>query len=167
MLQIKNDQETFEWGIIVNFRKRPPTNPKDSTVIIVDILLHLSKDSVEGNPIPSRKNEEGEVEVVPVLHTLIYKISSLRVQYPSDLRPVDNRKSVLKTIKEVKKRFPDGPPLLNPINDMKIKDPEFKEIIEKMEVLEKRLAEHPLHNVSSVFTEDRHVIFPELPRAMK
>lgn len=78
------------------------------------------------------------MEVVPVVHTLIYRISSLRVFYPKDLRPADNRKSVLKTINEVKKRFPEGPPLLNPIKDMKINDPVFKDCVSKIEMLEER-----------------------------
>lgn len=82
--------------------------------------------------------QTGDVEVVPVIHTLIYQISSLRVYYPKDLRPADNRKSVLKTINEVKKRFPDGPPLLNPIKDMKIEEPVFKECVDKIKQLEER-----------------------------
>ncbi|KMQ86593.1 superkiller viralicidic activity 2-like 2 protein [Lasius niger] len=143
---VRNECETFDWGIIVNFKKKNPRNPvKDKTIIVIDILLHVSKDSKEGTPIPCREGEEGEMEVVPVLHNLISQISSLRLYYPKDLRPSDNRKSVLKTIREVKKRFPDGPPLLNPITDMHIEDQAFKDIVKKIEVLEKRLYAHPLH----------------------
>lgn len=132
----------------MNFKKKNPKNPvKDKTVIIIDILLHLSKNSKEGNPIPCREGEEGEMEVVPVLNNLISQISSLRLYYPKDLRPPDNRKSVLKTIREVKKRFPDGPPLLNPITDMNIEDQSFIAIVQKIEALEKRLYAHSLHKV--------------------
>lgn len=42
-----------------------------------------------------------------------------------------------KAVKEVKKRFPDGPPLLNPVTDMKIADPDFLDIVKKIELLEK------------------------------
>lgn len=149
---MKNENEIFDWGIVVNFKKKNPKNPaKDKTVIVIDILLHLSKDSKEGNPIPCREGEEGEIEVVPVLHNLISQISSLRLYYPKDLRPPDNRKSVLKRIREVKKRFPDGPPLLNPITDMHIEDQVFKDIIKKIEALEKRLYAHSLHKVREYF----------------
>lgn len=152
ILQVRNECETFDWGIIVNFKKKNPRNPvKDKTIIVIDILLHVSKDSKEGTPIPCREGEEGEMEVVPVLHNLIAQISSLRLYYPKDLRPSDNRKSVLKTIREVKKRFPDGPPLLNPITDMHIEDQAFKDIVKKIEVLEKRLYAHPLHKVSDKY----------------
>ncbi|XP_015585297.1 exosome RNA helicase MTR4 [Cephus cinctus] len=146
MVKVKNESDTFDWGIIVNFKKKTPKNPMlEKTVIVVDILLHISSDSTEGSPIPCRPGEDGDVEVVPVLHTLLSEISSLRVYYPKDLRPSDNRRSVLKTIQEVKKRFPDGPPLLNPITDMKIEDSAFKDIVKRIEVLEERLFAHPLH----------------------
>lgn len=136
----------------MNFKKKNPKNPvKGKTVIVIDVLLYLSKNSKEGSPIPCRENEEGEMEVVPVLHNLISQISSLRLYYPKDLRPPDNRKSVLKTIREVKKRFPDGPPLLNPITDMHIEDQAFKDIVKKIEALEKRLYAHSLHKVRDSF----------------
>ncbi|XP_029680470.1 exosome RNA helicase MTR4 [Formica exsecta] len=146
LVKVKNECETFDWGIIVNFKKKNPKNPiKDKTIIVIDILLHISKNSKEGSPIPCREDEEGEMEVVPVLHNLISQISSLRLYYPKDLRPPDNRKSVLKTIREVKRRFPDGLPLLNPITDMHIEDQAFKDIVKKIEALERRLYAHPLH----------------------
>ncbi|XP_020281762.1 superkiller viralicidic activity 2-like 2 [Pseudomyrmex gracilis] len=160
LVKVKNEFESFDWGIIVNFKKKLPKNPvKDKTVIVIDVLLHISKDSKETSLIPCREDEEGEMEVVPILHYLITHISSLRLYYPKDLRPSDNRRSVLKTIREVKKRFPDGPPLLNPITDMRIEDQAFKEIVKKIETLEKRLYAHSLHkdpNVNELYERFLH-----------
>jgi ATP-dependent RNA helicase DOB1 len=112
----------------------------------VDILLHVDENFQQDDvPAPCPAGARGSVEVVPVLHSLISRISSLRVYYPSDLRPIDNRRSVLKTIAEVKKRFPDGPPLLNPIDDMNIKDTKFQNVVDMIDKFEKRLFAHPLH----------------------
>ncbi|XP_071628148.1 exosome RNA helicase MTR4 isoform X2 [Temnothorax longispinosus] len=160
LVKVKNENETFDWGMVVNFKKKNPKNPvKDKTVIVIDVLLHLSKDSKEGNPIPCRDGEEGEMEVVPVLHNLISQISSIRVHYQKDLRPPDNRKSVLKSIREVKKRYSGDLPLLNPITDMHIQDQAFKDIVKKIEVLEKRLYAHSLHkdpNVNVLYEQFLH-----------
>lgn len=52
---------------------------------------------------------------------------------------------MLKTIAEVKKRFPQGPPLLNPIKDMNIKSEDFKRIVDTIDKFEKQLYAHPLH----------------------
>lgn len=60
---------------------------------------------------------------------LITKLSSIRVYFPKDLRSLDSRMSVLKTVQETKKRFADGLPLLDPIEDMGIKDKGLKETI--------------------------------------
>lgn len=82
--------------------------------------------------------QKGDVEIVSVCSTFITHISSVRLYCPNDLRQKDNRKGVYKSIKEVKKRFPDGPPLLNPLNDMKIKDATFLDIMKRIEHLEKK-----------------------------
>lgn len=158
LVKVKTEKYEYDWGIIVNFRHKTQKGGKKDVkdvnpltaeqVIIVDILLHVKKTS-DNDPesnVPCPPGETGDVEVVPVLHTLVYQISSLRVYYPKDLRPADSRKSVLKTIGEVKKRFPEGPPLLNPIKDMKINDPVFKECVDRIKQLEERLYSHPLHN---------------------
>lgn len=158
-VQKENDEE-FEWGIIVNFKKQSngERNPlKEETVTIVDVLLHVDDDYEKtSDPRPCPANKQGSVEVVPVVHNLISRISSLRLLYPKDLRPAENRRSILKTINEVKKRFPNGPPLLNPINDMNIKDPNFKNIVDMIDKFEKQLYQHPLHEsaqLSDLYTQ--------------
>lgn len=75
---------------------------------------------------------------MPVLLSVVTKVSAVRLYMPSDLRSCDNRQSVLKSIQEVEKRFPDGLPLLDPIKDMGIKDPQLKEIVQKIEAFESR-----------------------------
>lgn len=69
---------------------------------------------------------------------MITHISSARLRCPNDLRSKDARKGMYKLVKETKKRFPEGPPLLNPVKDMKIDDPEFLKIVNMIENLEKR-----------------------------
>ncbi|XP_049719730.1 exosome RNA helicase MTR4 isoform X2 [Loxodonta africana] len=91
-------------------------------------------------------SKKSNVKVVPVLVHLLTAISSVRLYIPKDLRPVDNRQSVLKSIQEVQKRFPDGVPLLDPIDDMGIQDQGLKKVIQKVEAFEHRMYSHPLHN---------------------
>ncbi|XP_048489060.1 exosome RNA helicase MTR4 isoform X2 [Plutella xylostella] len=155
LLKIKTEKHEYDWGITVNFRRQMPKGKKREeenpltaeTVLLVDVLLHVKR-GTEDDPekrVPCPPGETGDVEVVSVIHTLIDQISTLRVYYPKDLNSSDNRKSVLKTINEVKKRFPEGPPLLNPIKDMKIQDKVFLECVDNIKLLEERLYAHPLH----------------------
>jgi len=53
-----------------------------------------------------------------------------------DLKTNENRNSALKTLIEVKKKFSEGIPLLDPIEDMRIDDPNFVKLIRKDEKLE-------------------------------
>lgn len=68
------------------------------------------------------------LQVAPVELSSIFRISSIRVQYPEDLRSLENRMTVHKTLRSVHKKFPAGVPLLDPIQDMGIASVEVKEI---------------------------------------
>merc|ERR1712013_883902 len=116
---------------------------------VVDVLLHVTKETAKSR-LPSelvavKAGEKGEMVVIPLLLNLIQQVSSVRLFVPADLRPLDNRMAVLKSIGEVKKRFPNNVPLLDPVKDMKIGDKEFKEVIKKIGTFENRLLNHTLH----------------------
>ncbi|XP_066567713.1 exosome RNA helicase MTR4 [Amia ocellicauda] len=157
LIKVKNDDDDFGWGVVVNFSKK--SNVKVSTgeldpLYVVEVLVHCSKESVKNAATeaarPVRPGEKGEMQVVPVMLHLLSAISSVRLYIPKDLRPFDNKQSVLKSIQEVQKRFPDGVPLLDPIDDMGIKDQGLKKVIQKVEAFEHRMYSHPLHNDSSL-----------------
>jgi len=70
---------------------------------------------------------------------LLNGLSTIRVYIPKDLRPLESRQSVGRSIREVIKRFPDGIPYLDPIEDMKIEDSNLKKLIRKLETVENEL----------------------------
>ncbi|TMS08196.1 exosome RNA helicase MTR4 [Larimichthys crocea] len=161
LVKVKNDDVDFGWGVVVNFCKK--SNVKVSIdsepLYVVEVLVHCSKDSVKDAATeaakPAAPGETGEMQVVPVMLHLLTSISSVRLYIPKDLRPFDNRQLMLKSIQEVQKRFPDGVPLLDPIDDMGIKDPALKKVIQKVEAFEHRMYSHSLHsdpNLESVYS---------------
>ncbi|XP_017769968.1 PREDICTED: superkiller viralicidic activity 2-like 2 [Nicrophorus vespilloides] len=166
LIKIKSENDEYDWGAIINFKKvsetggRKKANPAvEGTKLQVDLLLHVACDDNNKDlfgsaiPKPCPPNQTGETEVIAVAATLITHISSVRLCCPSDLRTKDARKGMYKAIREVKKRFPKGPPLLNPVKDMKIMDNEFGDIVKKIELLEKRMYEHSLHKSTTLETE--------------
>ncbi|KAK5900351.1 hypothetical protein CgunFtcFv8_025315 [Champsocephalus gunnari] len=161
LVKVKNDDADFGWGVVVNFCKK--SNVKSTTdsepLYVVEVLVHCSKDSVKDAATeaakPAAPGETGEMQVVPVMLHLLTSISSVRLYIPKDLRPFDNRQLMLKSIQEVQKRFPDGVPLLDPVDDMGIKDPALKKVIQKVEAFEHRMYSHPLHsdpNLEAVYS---------------
>ena len=79
---------------------------------------------------PCAPGEKGVSSVVPVLLTTVEGISLLRIYLPKDLRSLEARETVWKSVLEVDKRFPDGIPLLDPISHMNIADDKFKVLVD-------------------------------------
>lgn len=61
--------------------------------------------------------------------TAIEAFSLLRIFLPKDIRPQAARDTVWKSVLEVQRRFPDGIGLLDPVQNMGIKDEKFLELI--------------------------------------
>jgi ATP-dependent RNA helicase DOB1 len=78
---------------------------------------------------PGINAKEGRMEIVPVTMATFDSISSIRIPLPKELKSIDQRLDVHKTIEEVKRRFPDGIPSLDPIKNMDIEDESFKNLI--------------------------------------
>ncbi|XP_066297951.1 exosome RNA helicase MTR4-like [Branchiostoma lanceolatum] len=154
LVKVRNETDDFGWGVVINFQKKAnqkaPNNSTAEPLYVAEVLLLCSKESVRNasteSAKPCRPGEKGEMVVVPIMLQLIRSISSVRLYIPKDLRPLDNRESVLKSIQEVQRRFPHGVPLLDPIEDMGIKDDQLKTTVRKIEAFEHRMYSHPLHS---------------------
>ena len=142
----KHEGNDFGWGVVVNFTKKR-TDKKfenaDAPAILhlVDVLVNCADGSTT-DPCPD--GEKGQVQIIAVPLSALNGISSVRSFLPKDLRNQDSRNQVLKSINEIKKRFPDGVPLLDPMLDMNIQDASFQELLRKIEILEKKFYENPL-----------------------
>ncbi|PBP18085.1 ATP-dependent RNA helicase DOB1, partial [Diplocarpon rosae] len=159
VVHIKYKDQDFGWGAVVKFNpirqvqgEKEPL-PQDSYML--DVLLLVSSGSSTGTqsqtPVPvgvqsPTKEDKGKMEVVPVLLSCIEAISHVRIFLPKDLKPSDQRNTVRKSLDEVKRRFPDGIAVLDPIENMGITDDSFKKLLRKIEILESRLLANPLHN---------------------
>ncbi|GAA5942156.1 ATP-dependent RNA helicase MTR4 [Sporobolomyces koalae] len=167
LVRVKHDDMDFGWGVVVNYQKRVGTKGKPlpadeppQSQYIVDVLLHLARGTApqplqkgsKQSPAsqistirPCPQNEEGEFAVVPVLLSTLDGISHIRIFLAKDLKPLDSRMQALKSVKEVKRRFPDGIALLDPVENMGIVDEAFKKLLRRIEILESRLLSNPLH----------------------
>ncbi|KAF8919476.1 antiviral helicase [Mucidula mucida] len=165
LVKVKYQDLDFGWGIIINYQKRaPPKNrpmPKAEELppheqYVIDVLLNCApggtvpKDRTNitptpGGVLPCPPHTKGVALVVPVLLATIHGISHLRIKLAKDLRPDAARQTAWKSVLEVHRRFPDGVPLLDPIENMNIKDDKFKALVKKIEAMEDKLYSSPLH----------------------
>ncbi|WAR23229.1 MTREX-like protein [Mya arenaria] len=151
LVHVKNGEDDFGWTMVVNFQKKANQSKTsdEGPVYVCEVLANLTKDSARSRNSALIKPQQppstlGEMQVIPVMLHLIHEISAVRLYLPKDLRPLDNRQSVGKSIQEVQKRFPDGLPLLDPVEDMGIKEKSMKDVVKKIEAFEHRLFSHPL-----------------------
>jgi ATP-dependent RNA helicase DOB1 len=142
LVKVKYLDYDFGWGAVVKFtprrigkdqKKYPPQQS-----YILDVLLPVSDSSSVGtttfNDLPEGvrppvEGEKSKMEVVPMLLSCIVGIGHVRVYLPKDLKSIDQRNTVRKAVEEVKRRFPDGVALLDPIENMGIKDGSFKKLL--------------------------------------
>ncbi len=83
---------------------------------------------------------------MPCLLTCVEALSQIRVFMPKRMESRDEKEQVGRSIEEVNRRFPDGIPKLDPLENMGITDDSFKALMRKIELLESRLMSNPLHN---------------------
>ena len=152
----------FGWGIVVDLMARqtpkfgePEYSPQES--YFVDVCLKISNKSSDFNPewkasavpegiLPAVKGHKCRWEVVPCLLTCITALSQMRVFLPKKLETSGDKSQAGKTVEEIDRRFPDGIPSLDALENMGIRDESFKKLMRKIEVLESRLVANPLHN---------------------
>eukprot|EP00117_Sycon_ciliatum_P021441 scpid29947/ scgid18789/ Superkiller viralicidic activity 2-like 2; ATP-dependent helicase SKIV2L2 len=152
MVKVKHDEDDFGWGAVVTFQKdvakTKGSEEVQGSVYVVDVLLHCATESTQNAgtmlPKPCPKGDAGQLVVVPILLSLIQEISTVRVYLPRDIRQQLMRTNVLKSIQDVLEQFPKGLPLLDPADDMQIKDNSFQHLIKKYDTLKDRIRSHPL-----------------------
>jgi len=177
LVRIKYNDHDFGWGAVVNFTSRQKGRDQKAEDIspqqsyIIDVLLQVADTSSNGTRThsdlpqgvhPPNDGEKSKMEVVPILLSCVESIGHVRIFLPADLKSADQRNTARKSIDEVKRRFPDGIAVLDPIENMGITDISFKKLLrvrghcamngqnadsaQKIEVLESRLLANPLHN---------------------
>ncbi|KAK0917178.1 ATP-dependent RNA helicase mtr4 [Friedmanniomyces endolithicus] len=164
LVRVKHKDYDFGWGAVVGFTKVRPgrgQSPEDiskEAAIVVDVLMKVAADAqppaqgsklnddLPPNARPPAPGEKGKMEVIPIMNGTIDSVGHLRIFLPADLRTQEQRNTVRKALDEIHRRFPDGVAVLDPIENMKIEDDSFKRTLRKIEVLEDKLLNSPLHN---------------------
>jgi ATP-dependent RNA helicase DOB1 len=144
LVRIKYQDHDFGWGAVVNFTPRKPGRDQKAEDItpqqsyVIDTLLQVADTSSNGTRThqdlpqgvrPAMDGKNSKMEVVPILLSCVESIGHVRIFLPQDLKSADQRNTAKKSIDEVKRRFPDGIAVLDPIENMGITDTSFKKLL--------------------------------------
>lgn len=160
---IIDGKENYGWGAVVDFAKRvnkrnPSVEYTDHESYIVNVVvnsmyidapINLLKPFNPVFPEGIRAAKDGEKSmsvIIPITLESIRSVGNLRLFMPKDIRASGQADVVGKSLNEVKRRFPDGIPLIDPVKNMKIDDEDFQKLLRKINVLENKLFSNPLHN---------------------
>ena len=171
MLRVINGEDDFGWGAIINFHRK--LNPKvskdpksDQYLYVLEVLLSCTSESVKKAPkcppVPAKSGEPKELQVIPVMLDGVAEISMVRLYLPDDIRSVEARRKVERSMEEVSNRFNGNYPILDPLLDMNIKEEGFKELDKKIKLLQGRLEAHQLHDSPEL--EALYTMFKEKER---
>ena len=151
LVYIKHKDTEWGWGCVINFlRKKLNLKPKGGSSkkessegkfnYIIDVMLHIKPRNQKNDKVePSPVNEEGEMEVVPMLLDCVNDISSVVLVLPNDLIKQENKLLVRDSLREVHKQFGKSIPIMDPIKEMKIQDAELAENMKKIEANTKKI----------------------------
>lgn len=166
LMQIKTSQVRPEddedaigeaWAVTVNFELLSGrTDERDghgkkkskSKRVLIDVLAACDESRGAREPTILNSNHESTSKlplVVPIDLEQVINISTIRVHLPKDLRTKESREMGIKVLQEVKKRFGEpGPPVLDPVKDLKITTEDYFTVVERIEKINKALEKHPL-----------------------
>lgn len=164
--RVKNLSYDYGWGAIVDYKKPVKGGSSNSDSHTVEVLLRClqgsgkqgalplpfnilkGNNSAEGlDPRPRQRPSDGDREewmVVPCIFSDMQGLSAIRVLKPNDLKKSENRSTFGRYIVEVMERFPDGPPMLDPIVDIGIKDKNLVILLRKVEAVEEAMLPSPV-----------------------
>jgi len=74
----------------------------------------------------------------------ITNLSAVRLFIPNDIHSPNSRRNVQQAVEEVKRRFPEGVPLLDDSKDLGVKGDDYEKLTHRTSTIRKRLASHAL-----------------------
>jgi ATP-dependent RNA helicase DOB1 len=161
---VSNAAVDLGWAVVTGHHKKQAKKRREDVIVdtySVDVLACLDK-SVDGrsdDPIPPADGTRGEMKPITISFENIVRVSSVRIFVPEDLKSSDSRQSVLKSLTAIKDQFGGQVPVLDPVEDMKITDEEFKSLVKKIESFETRLLKFTFTDTQplKLFTEKQEL----------
>lgn len=133
------------------------SNPENWQAVVMLPVSPLQSDS--DRPKPEPLNSDAAVMVpIPVSLQLIVSISKERVELPSDVRPMSERKLVHKSLTSIVHDRYGGPsrvPELHPVKEMNIMHPKVKLAYDEVQKLRSKLADNVIYQKEQGSTVDQ------------
>lgn len=153
----EDEEEDGDWGLgtVVSFGKKPlPLESITSNEALRLQVSYVVEVLLEADPSKKfspgwKKETVGEGRIIPVSLDAIDYITTIRTYFPKDIRARESRQSLIRSMRELPARFPNGVPRLSPSEDLGVDPEALAAINTEREKLEHIIASDPR------FTEDK------------
>lgn len=149
LVHMKDGDTDWGWGILVAAgRKKIPAQQgeEDSEPLwVLEVFLPTEPGTFEKNRPCPPTGSKSEGQVLAMNLPLVHQISKIRSNMPDgDAKSEESRRALLKTLNTIKahKKFKDGIPALDPVNEMNIKGDDVTELLENIGDLEVKQKEN-------------------------
>ena len=158
-----NNGHDWGWGVVERVRKDRYRDEKreEKTRDVVETFLLCMPGENGKEPkvfLPGNRDSKDACRLIPVTLPLISEISSVRVRLPKGKRR-DQQKTLKRNLLEVLKRFPGGPPLLDPIKDMNISSKDLSGVAKRTAALNARLENNAIHRMAEDEKGEKYAAF--------
>lgn len=147
------------WASVINCEIIGSKEGKKNRRVILDVLAMCEEAYGPKDPLilPSKDSARGVAFVISIDLEKVLDISTLRVHLSKDLRTREEREKGAKVLREVQRRFGTaGPPLLDPIHDMKLESQDYNDVIKRLDKIKHMLEIHPVKQ------QDEELLVPRL-----
>ncbi|XP_073200040.1 exosome RNA helicase MTR4 isoform X3 [Lepidochelys kempii] len=103
LVKVKNEDDDFGWGVVVNFSKKSNVKPNSGELdplYVVEVLLHCSKESLKNSATeaakPAKPDEKGEMQIAVDIRTAKRELKKARTVLQMD--ELKCRKRVLRRL---------------------------------------------------------------------
>lgn len=163
------ENNDFGWGAVVDCIRHATgvtKKPEDERYKIQVLVRCVAGSNRSGRPKPYRftassssfrtrdnpKNDMTKEEWIVCGFSLrdIDGLSAIRVVKHNDLRPIENRATVGRSVSEALRRYPDSIPMLDPFSDLGITDENLAILLKKVEALEEAMIASPVAKCSKM-----------------
>ncbi|KAF1757967.1 hypothetical protein GCK72_014425 [Caenorhabditis remanei] len=151
LLKVKSGDRDFKWGILNQFRKEINPNDKNDTIYVCDMIVAVKDDQKLDPTNPATLTPGFDLSRrkwirVPMSTDRITAISAIRLKIPAHIESQDAQFRLDTVMTAAMKRLGGDVPLLDPITDMDIRNPEIHVLVDREKTLKSRLENHRMSN---------------------
>lgn len=157
VIEVEINGINYGLGMVLSYTKinSKKSDPKNFSYIVTVFVYKMFVDSpvklikpystlFPSGIRPAKPNEKTRSEFIPINLASIKTLSLIRLRTPDNIKSPSAKRLFEKSLKDIESQYPHGPPVLDPINKMKIENKDLKILQNKIEFIKSKVTSNEL-----------------------